>query len=573
MQRYTLIKRSHWRRKVSYKSDIEIARGASKALIQDIGAKIGIQSEDLLPYGHDKAKVSQSFINSVQDRENGKLILVTAINPTPAGEGKTTTTVGLGDGLNRIGKKAMVCIREASLGPNFGMKGGAAGGGYAQIVPMEDMNLHFTGDFHAITSAHSLLSAMIDNHIYWGNELDIDTRRVVWRRVVDMNDRALRQITTSLGGVSNGFPREAGFDITVASEVMAILCLAKDLTDLQKRLGDMIVAYRRDRSPVFARDIKADGAMTVLLKDAMQPNLVQTLENNPAFVHGGPFANIAHGCNSVIATTTALKLCDYVVTEAGFGADLGAEKFLNIKCRKAGLAPSAVVLVATVRAMKMNGGVAKADLGAENVEAVKAGCPNLGRHIENLKSFGVPVVVAINHFVSDTEAEVQAVKDFVAGQGSEAIVSQHWEFGGQGAEALATRVAEIADAQMANFAPIYADEMPLAEKIQTICKRIYRADEALMDQKIRNQLKDWEAQGYGHLPVCMAKTQYSFSTDPNLRGAPVGHSVPVREVRLSAGAGFVVAVCGEIMTMPGLPRKPAAETIMLNDAGEIEGLF
>ena len=573
MQRYTLIKRSHWRRKVSYKSDIEIARGASKALIQDIGAKIGIQSEDLLPYGHDKAKVSQSFINSVQDRENGKLILVTAINPTPAGEGKTTTTVGLGDGLNRIGKKAMVCIREASLGPNFGMKGGAAGGGYAQIVPMEDMNLHFTGDFHAITSAHSLLSAMIDNHIYWGNELDIDTRRVVWRRVVDMNDRALRQITTSLGGVSNGFPREAGFDITVASEVMAILCLAKDLTDLQKRLGDMIVAYRRDRSPVFARDIKADGAMTVLLKDAMQPNLVQTLENNPAFVHGGPFANIAHGCNSVIATTTALKLCDYVVTEAGFGADLGAEKFLNIKCRKAGLAPSAVVLVATVRAMKMNGGVAKADLGAENVEAVKAGCPNLGRHIENLKSFGVPVVVAINHFVTDTEAEVQAVKDFVAGQGSEAIVSQHWEFGGQGAEALATRVAEIADAQMANFAPIYADEMPLAEKIQTICKRIYRADEALMDQKIRNQLKDWEAQGYGHLPVCMAKTQYSFSTDPNLRGAPVGHSVPVREVRLSAGAGFVVAVCGEIMTMPGLPRKPAAETIMLNDVGEIEGLF
>ena len=573
MQRYTLIKRSHWRRKVSYKSDIEIARGASKALIQDIGAKIGIQSEDLLPYGHDKAKVSQSFINSVQDRENGKLILVTAINPTPAGEGKTTTTVGLGDGLNRIGKKAMVCIREASLGPNFGMKGGAAGGGYAQIVPMEDMNLHFTGDFHAITSAHSLLSAMIDNHIYWGNELDIDTRRVVWRRVVDMNDRALRQITTSLGGVSNGFPREAGFDITVASEVMAILCLAKDLTDLQKRLGDMIVAYRRDRSPVFARDIKADGAMTVLLKDAMQPNLVQTLENNPAFVHGGPFANIAHGCNSVIATTTALKLCDYVVTEAGFGADLGAEKFLNIKCRKAGLAPSAVVLVATVRAMKMNGGVAKADLGAENVEAVKAGCPNLGRHIENLKSFGVPVVVAINHFVTDTEAEVQAVKDFVAGQGSEAIVSQHWEFGGQGAEALATRVAEIADAQMANFAPIYADEMPLAEKIQTICKRIYRADEALMDQKIRNQLKDWEAQGYGHLPVCMAKTQYSFSTNPNLRGAPVGHSVPVREVRLSAGAGFIVAVCGEIMTMPGLPRKPAAETIMLNDAGEIEGLF
>ena len=558
---------------MSYKSDIEIARGASKALIQDIGAKIGIGTEDLLPYGHDKAKVSQSFINSVQNRENGKLILVTAINPTPAGEGKTTTTVGLGDGLNRIGKNAMVCIREASLGPNFGMKGGAAGGGYAQIVPMEDMNLHFTGDFHAITSAHSLLSAMIDNHIYWGNDLEIDTRRVVWRRVVDMNDRALRQITASLGGVSNGFPRETGFDITVASEVMAILCLANNLKDLQKRLGDMIVAYRRDRSPVFARDIKADGAMTVLLKDAMQPNLVQTLENNPAFVHGGPFANIAHGCNSVIATTTALKLCDYVVTEAGFGADLGAEKFLNIKCRKAGLAPSAVVLVATVRAMKMNGGVAKADLGPENVMAVEAGCPNLGRHIENLKSFGVPVVVAINHFVTDTEAEVQAVKDYVASQGSEAIVSQHWEFGSKGSEELATRVAEIADADMANFSPIYPDEMPLADKIQTICKRIYRADEALMDQKIRNQLKEWEDQGYGHLPVCMAKTQYSFSTDPNLRGAPVGHSVPVREVRLSAGAGFVVVVCGEIMTMPGLPRKPAAETIMLNDVGEIEGLF
>ena len=558
---------------MSYKSDIEIARGASKSLIQDIGVKIGIGTEDLLPYGHDKAKISQSFINSVQERSDGKLILVTAINPTPAGEGKTTTTVGLGDGLNLIGKKAMVCIREASLGPNFGMKGGAAGGGYAQVVPMEDMNLHFTGDFHAITSAHSLLSAMIDNHIYWGNALDIDTRRVVWRRVVDMNDRALRQITASLGGVSNGFPREAGFDITVASEVMAILCLAKNLEDLQNRLGDMIVAYRRDRTPVFARDIKADGAMTVLLKDAMQPNLVQTLENNPAFVHGGPFANIAHGCNSVIATTTALKLCDYVVTEAGFGADLGAEKFLNIKCRKAGLAPAVVVLVATVRAMKMNGGVLKADLDFENVAAVEAGCSNLGRHIENLKSFGVPVVVAINHFVTDTDAEVNAVKDYVSTQGAEAIISRHWEFGGKGAEALATRVAEIADAGSANFSPIYPDDMSLADKIQTICKRIYRADEALMDQKIRNQLKDWEDQGYGHLPVCMAKTQYSFSTDPNLRGAPVGHSVPVREVRLSAGAGFVVAVCGEIMTMPGLPRAPAAESIMLNENGEIEGLF
>ena len=558
---------------MSYKSDIEIAREAAKRPIQEIGVKLGISSEDLLPYGHDKAKVSQEFINSVQDRADGKLILVTAINPTPAGEGKTTTTVGLGDGLNRIGKKACVCIREASLGPNFGMKGGAAGGGYAQVVPMEDMNLHFTGDFHAITSAHSLLSAMIDNHIYWCNEQEIDIRRVQWRRVVDMNDRALRQINVSLGGVANGFPREGGFDITVASEVMAILCLAKDLKDLQQRLGDMIVAYRRDRSPVFCRDIKADGAMTVLLKDAMQPNLVQTLENNPAFVHGGPFANIAHGCNSVIATQTALKLADYVVTEAGFGADLGAEKFLNIKCRKAGLAPDCVVLVATIRAMKMNGGVAKADLGAENVDAVKEGCANLGRHIGNLKSFGVPVVVAINHFVTDTDAEVQAVKDYVETQGSEAIVSQHWEHGSKGSEALAQRVAEIADSGVSQFAPIYNDELPLFEKIERIAKSIYRADEVLADKKIRDQLKLWEEQGYGHLPVCMAKTQYSFSTDPNLRGAPTGHSVPVREVRLSAGAGFVVVVCGEIMTMPGLPRTPAAESIMLNDEGQIEGLF
>ena len=558
---------------MGYKTDIQIAREANKKPIQEIGAKLGIGSDDLLPYGHDKAKVSQEFINSVQKNDSGKLILVTAINPTPAGEGKTTTTVGLGDGLNRIGKKAAVCIREASLGPNFGMKGGAAGGGYAQIVPMEDMNLHFTGDFHAITSAHSLLSAMIDNHIYWGNELEIDIRRVVWRRVVDMNDRALRQITASLGGVANGFPREAGFDITVASEVMAILCLAKDLKDLQDRLGSMIVAYRRDRSPVFARDIKADGAMTVLLKDAMQPNLVQTLENNPAFVHGGPFANIAHGCNSVIATTTALKIADYVVTEAGFGADLGAEKFMNIKCRKAGLSPDCVVLVATVRAMKMNGGVAKADLGNEDVAAVNNGCANLGRHIGNLKSFGVPVVVAINHFVTDTDAEVQAVKDYVETQGSEAILSQHWEHGSKGSEALATRVAEIADSGVSAFAPIYPDDMKLADKIQTIAKRIYHADEALMDQKIRDQLKLWEEQGYGNLPVCMAKTQYSFSTDPTLRGAPTGFSVPVREVRLSAGAGFVVAVCGEIMTMPGLPRVPSAENIHLNDDGQIQGLF
>ncbi|EAU50993.1 formate--tetrahydrofolate ligase [Rhodobacterales bacterium HTCC2255] len=559
--------------KMAYKTDIEIAREANKKPIQEIGAKLGIPDADLLPFGHDKAKISAEFIKAQRGKKDGKLILVTAINPTPAGEGKTTTTVGLGDGLNKIGKKAAVCIREASLGPCFGMKGGAAGGGYAQVVPMEEMNLHFTGDFHAITSAHNLLSAMIDNHIYWGNELEIDQRRVVWRRVLDMNDRALRDIVTSLGGVSNGFPRQSGFDITVASEVMAILCLALDMEDLQKRLGDIIVAYRRDRSPIYARDIKADGAMAVLLQQAMQPNLVQTLENNPAFVHGGPFANIAHGCNSVVATTTALKLADYVITEAGFGADLGAEKFLNIKCRKAGIAPSVVVLVATVRAMKMNGGVAKADLGAENVTAVNDGCPNLGRHIENLKSFGVPVVVAINHFVTDTDAEVQAVKDYVASQGSEAILSKHWEFGSEGSADLAKRVSEIADADMANFAPIYPDEMPLFEKIETIAKRIYRADEVLADKKIRDQLRQWEEQGYGNLPVCMAKTQYSFSTDPNLRGAPTGHSVPVREVRLSAGAGFIVAICGEIMTMPGLPRVPSAEAIMLNDDGQIDGLF
>ncbi len=558
---------------MAYKSDIEIARAATKLPIQEIGAKIGIGSDDLLPYGHDKAKVSQSFIDGVQGKKNGKLILVTAITPTPAGEGKTTTTVGLGDGLNRIGKNAVVCIREASLGPCFGMKGGAAGGGYAQIIPMEEMNLHFTGDFHAITSAHNLLSAMIDNHVYWGNELDIDIRRIAWKRVVDMNDRALRQITASLGGVANGFPREAGFDITVASEVMACLCLANNLKDLQKRLGDIIVAQRRDRSPVYARDLKADGAMTVLLKDAMQPNLVQTLENNPAFVHGGPFANIAHGCNSVISTTTALKLADYVVTEAGFGADLGAEKFMNIKCRKAGLAPDCVVLVATVRAMKMNGGVARADLGPENVAAVTDGCPNLGRHIGNLKSFGVPVVVAINHFVTDTDAEVQAIKDYAVGQGAEAILCQHWEKGSEGTVELATRVAEIADSGASQFAPLYADELPLMEKIERIAKSIYRADEVIADKKIRDQLRAWEEQGYGELPICMAKTQYSFSTDPTLRGAPTGHSVPIREVRLSAGAGFVVVVCGEIMTMPGLPRVPSAEAIMLNDAGNIEGLF
>ena len=558
---------------MSYKSDIEIAREAKKQPIQQIGEKLGIGYEDLLPFGHDKAKISSEFIKAQKGKKDGKLILVTAINPTPAGEGKTTTTVGLGDGLNAIGKKAAICIREASLGPCFGMKGGAAGGGYAQVVPMEEMNLHFTGDFHAITSAHNLLAAMIENHIYWGNELGIDVRRVVWRRVLDMNDRALRDVVTSLGGVSNGFPRQSGFDITVASEVMAILCLASDLDDLKERLGNIIVAYRRDRTPVYCRDIKADGAMTVLLQQAMQPNLVQTLENNPAFVHGGPFANIAHGCNSVVATTTALKLADYVVTEAGFGADLGAEKFMNIKCRKADLAPDAVVIVATVRAMKMNGGVAKADLGPENVEAVKAGCSNLGRHIENVKSFGVPAVVAINHFVTDTDAEVAAVKAYVEEMGSEAILCKHWEHGSAGVTELATRVAEIADSGMSQFSTLYPDDMGLFQKIETVAKRIYRADEVLADKKIRDQLKAWEDAGYGNLPVCMAKTQYSFSTDPNLRGAPTGHSLPVREVRLSAGAGFIVAICGEIMTMPGLPRTPAAESIMLNEAGDIEGLF
>ncbi len=558
---------------MAVKSDIEIAREAQKKPIQEIGAKLGIPSEHLLPFGHDKAKVSAEFIAGLADRPDGKLILVTAINPTPAGEGKTTTTVGLGDGLNRIGKRAAVCIREASLGPCFGMKGGAAGGGYAQVVPMEEMNLHFTGDFHAITSAHNLLAAMIDNHIYWGNDLGIDERRIAWRRVMDMNDRALRDIVVGLGGVANGFARQTGFDITVASEVMAILCLASDLGDLQRRLGDIIVAYTRDREPITCRDLKADGAMTVLLKDALQPNLVQTLENNPAFVHGGPFANIAHGCNSVMATRTALKLADFVVTEAGFGADLGAEKFMNIKCRKAGLAPDCVVIVATVRALKMNGGVARADLGAENVAAVEKGCANLGRHIENVKGFGVPVVVAVNHFAGDSEAEIAAVTGYARSHGSEAILCRHWAEGGAGIEALARRVAQIAESGVAQFAPLYRDDMGLFQKIETIAKRIYRADEVLADGKIRGQLKEWEAAGYGHLPVCMAKTQYSFTTDPDRRGAPTGHGVPVREVRLSAGAGFIVVICGEIMTMPGLPRHPAAEAIGLNDLGQIEGLF
>ncbi|MFP1632250.1 formate--tetrahydrofolate ligase [Zhengella sp. ZM62] len=556
-----------------FKSDIEIARAASKKPIQEIGARLEIPSDHLLPYGHDKAKVSADFIASLGDRKNGKLILVTAINPTPAGEGKTTTTVGLGDGLNRIGKKAAICIREASLGPCFGVKGGAAGGGYAQVVPMEDMNLHFTGDFHAITAAHNLLAAMIDNHIYWGNKLEIDTRRVAWRRVMDMNDRALRQIVGPLGGVSNGYPRETGFDITVASEVMAILCLASDLKDLERRLGDIIVAYRRDRTAIRARDLNADGAMAVLLKDAMQPNLVQTLENNPAFVHGGPFANIAHGCNSLVATKTALKLADYVVTEAGFGADLGAEKFFDIKCRKGGLKPAAAVIVATIRAIKMNGGVKKDDLGAQNLAAVQKGCANLGRHVENVKQFGVPAVVAINHFAGDTDAEIEAVKDYVASLGAEAIVCRHWAEGSAGIEDLAHKVVELAESGLSQFAPLYSDEMGLFDKIDTIVRRIYRGSEAIADKAIREQLRRWEADGYGKLPVCMAKTQYSFSTDPNLRGAPTDHVVPVREVRLSAGAGFVVAICGEIMTMPGLPKVPSAENIRFNEEGFIEGLF
>ncbi|THV21302.1 formate--tetrahydrofolate ligase [Peteryoungia ipomoeae] len=553
-------------------SDIEIARAAQKRPIQDIGSRLGIPAESLIPFGHDKAKVSSAFIDSLADRPDGKLILVTAINPTPAGEGKTTTTVGLGDGLNRIGKRAVICVREPSLGPCFGVKGGAAGGGYAQVVPMEEINLHFTGDFHAITSAHNLLSALIDNHVYWGNALDLDTRRITWRRVMDMNDRALRGIVTSLGGPSNGFPREAGFDITVASEIMAILCLATDLDDLERRLGAIIVGYRRDKSPVFARDLKADGAMAVLLKEALQPNLVQTLENNPAFVHGGPFANIAHGCNSVIATKTALKLGDYVVTEAGFGADLGAEKFFDIKCRKAGLSPAAVVLVATVRALKMNGGVAKDDLGAENVEAVKRGSVNLARHLENLAKFGVPAIVAINHFTGDSMAEIEAIRAVAAGLGSEVHVCRHWAEGSAGITDLAEAVVRMAD-KPSDFRPLYPDAMPLFAKIERVATEIYRAGEVTAEKAVRDQLADWEAKGYGNLPVCMAKTQYSFSTDPTLRGAPEGHSVHVREVRLSAGAGFVVAITGEIMTMPGLPRVPSSERIRLNEAGAIEGLF
>jgi formate--tetrahydrofolate ligase len=555
------------------KSDIEIARAAKMRPIIELGReRLGLKAEDLEPYGHYKAKLSLSVMDQVKDRPEGKLILVTAITPTPAGEGKTTTTVGLGDGLNRIGKKAMICLREPSLGPCFGVKGGAAGGGYAQVVPMEDINLHFTGDFHAIGSAHNLLAAMLDNHIYWGNELGIDERRVTWRRVMDMNDRALRQIVNSLGGVANGFPREDGFDITVASEVMAIFCLSTSLEDLQNRLGKIVVGYDRNRTPIFAKQLHADGAMTVLLKDAIKPNLVQTLENNPAFIHGGPFANIAHGCNSVLATKMALKLADYVVTEAGFGADLGAEKFMDIKCRKAGLKPAAAVVVATVRALKMHGGVAKEDLGKENVEAVKKGAANLARHVENVGHFGVPAVVAINRFITDTDAELRAVEQICAELGVMAMECTHWAEGGKGTERLARHVVELAESGRSNFRTLYPDDLPLWDKVRTIAQRLYHAQGIIADQKVRDQFKELQ-KNYGHYPVCIAKTQYSFSTDPNLKGAPSNHVVPIREVRLSNGAEFIVVICGEIMTMPGLPRVPSANSIKLDEKNQVVGLF
>ena len=540
--------------------------------IAEVGAKLDIPADAIMQYGPHKGKISFDFIDGLKDRPDGKLILVTAITPTPAGEGKTTTTVGLGDALNRIGKKAAICLREPSLGPCFGMKGGAAGGGYAQVVPMEDINLHFTGDFHAIGVANNLLAALIDNHVYWGNQLDIDTRRIAWRRVVDMNDRALRSIVGSLGGVANGFAREDGFDITVASEVMAIFCLATDLKDLEARLGRIVVAQNRKREPVHASDLKAPGPMSVLLKDAISPNLVQTLENNPAFIHGGPFANIAHGCNSVIATKAALKLADYVITEAGFGADLGAEKFFNIKCRKAGLKPAAAVIVATVRALKMHGGVGKGDLGNENVDAVKAGCANLKRHVENVKGFGVPVVVAINQFLGDTEAELEAVRSTAEEMGAKAILCAHWADGGAGAEELARHVVGLADSGVADFKPLYEDSLPLWDKVERIATRLYGASGITADDAVRKRFD--ELQGpYGHVPVCMAKTQFSFSTDPNLKGAPEGHVIPLREVRISGGAEFLVVVTGAIMTMPGLPRVPAANSIHLNERGQIEGLF
>ncbi|HWB49019.1 MAG TPA: formate--tetrahydrofolate ligase [Stellaceae bacterium] len=554
-------------------SDIEIAQAATMRPIGEIAAKLGIPDEALSPYGRYKAKVALDYVEGLKDKPDGKLILVTAITPTPAGEGKTTTTVGLGDALNHIGKKAIICLREPSLGPSFGMKGGAAGGGYAQVVPMEDINLHFTGDFHAIGAANNLLAAMVDNHVYWGNELGIDSRRVTWRRGLDMNDRALRQITSSLGGIANGFPREDGFDIVVASEVMAIFCLATDLADLKRRLANIIVAQTRAREPVRAGDLKAAGAMAVLLKDAVAPNLVQTLENNPAFIHGGPFANIAHGCNSVLATKTALKLGDYVVTEAGFGADLGAEKFMDIKCRKAGLKPDAAVVVATVRALKMHGGVARDQLRAENVAALETGYANLGRHLENLKQFGVPAVVSVNRFSADTEAEHAKLKALCASHGVEAVIADHWANGGEGAAPLAEAVARVADSGQSKFQVLYPDEMPLRDKIKTIAQKIYRAKDIACDAAVESRLAELQKNGFGHFPVCMAKTQYSFSSDANAKGAPVDHILPVREIRLSAGAEFVVVICGEVMTMPGLPRVPAANSIDLTDDGRITGLF
>ncbi|HVU42810.1 MAG TPA: formate--tetrahydrofolate ligase [Xanthobacteraceae bacterium] len=558
----------------SPKSDIEISQAAKKRPIVEIAReKLGIGPENLEPYGHYKAKLSMDFIQSIQSRPNGKLILVSAINPTPAGEGKTTTTVGLTDALNHIGKKAMLCIREPSLGPSFGMKGGAAGGGYAQVVPMEDINLHFTGDFHAITSANNLLAALLDNHVYWGNALGIDERRVTWRRVLDMNDRALRHIVNSLGGVANGFPREDGFDITVASEVMAIFCLARNIEDLKKRLGNIVVAYTRDRKPVRASDLKAHGAMAVLLKDALSPNLVQTMEGTPAFIHGGPFANIAHGCNSVLATTTALKLADYVVTEAGFGADLGAEKFMDIKCRKAGIAPDCVVLVATIRALKMHGGVKKEDLKAENLKALEAGMANLQRHVENMQKFGIVPVVSINRFSADTDAEIKLVEEKCKALGVEALMADHWAMGGAGAADVARAVVKIADSGKSKLKFLYPDDMPLVEKIRTICREIYRAKDISMDKSVRDQLASFEAMGYAKSPICMAKTQYSFTTNPDAKGAPSDHIIPVREVRLSAGAEFVVVICGELLTMPGLPRVPSADSIDVGPDGKIVGLF
>ena len=557
----------------AYPSDLEIANAAHKKSIEEIASLLDINEKNLIKFGDDKAKLNSDFIDSVSKNENGKLILVTAISPTPAGEGKTTTSVGLVDGLCHIGKKAMICLREPSLGPCFGMKGGAAGGGYAQVIPMTDINLHFTGDFHAIGAAHNLLSALIDNHIHWDNELNIDPRRITWKRVVDMNDRSLRDITCGLGGTGNGIPRQSGFDITVASEIMAVFCLASDIEDLQKRIGNIVIGYTKSNEPVRASQLKADGAITALLKDAFQPNLVQTLENNPAFMHGGPFANIAHGCNSVVSTKTALKLADYVVTEAGFGADLGAEKFFDIKCRKSGLKPDAVVLVATTKALKMHGGVKKEDLGTENVDAVTLGCKNLEKHVENINKFGVPVVVAINDYVSDTEKEHTAIINFCKNLGVQCKISSHWEKGGKGASELAVEVAKIADSNMSEFNTLYEDAMSLWDKTKYIAQNIYGAQDIIADKRVRNQFKKLEDDGFGSYPVCMAKTQYSFSTDPLLMGAPTGHEVPIREVRLSAGAEFVVVVCGEIMTMPGLPRVPAAEAIGLDENNEIAGLF